>query len=390
MAQLTLHALVYSLSLWMGLYLLQRNDRNPALSLTGVGLVSYAIGLAVSAIGDGFFSRVLIGLVPLVAWALAVWHFVQRPDDSTPPRNIVWLLYIGSAFFLLSLGALVLPIAWLLAQPTQLTVGVDLLIVGYAIAKLDAHNEGEALLPGALQSLITVAVGNVILGAQVLIVMAIDGTSTGMVTLLFGVLGGYTLLRVFSGAFQAQIDKSLLAENSAVQSQRDALHLESEALARTDARLTLLTMPADEFTRHTRRALRDINRPDKLMANPLMQLPFLDADPDERPLVRAGKLRTLLIQRIEHLKPDDGYGTTDAWRYYNALYYPYVVGLKPYSRRFSTEHMDEATRAVFAWMQTQVPERTLYNWQNAAAKVIADDLRASLEPHMQPDAAIWQ
>nr|BFE85159.1 hypothetical protein GCM10020093_077600 [Planobispora longispora] len=32
-------------------------------------------------------------------------------------------------------------------------------------------------------------------------------------------------------------------------------------------------------------------------------------------------------------------------------------------------------RQAFDWILREVPERTLYNWQNAAAKLVADDLR---------------
>ena len=95
-------------------------------------------------------------------------------------------------------------------------------------------------------------------------------------------------------------------------------------------------------------------------------------------LARANELKRLLIECIEHLKPpDSAYGTSDAWRYYNALYYPYVVGLKPYSRRLNgfDAPEDDATRLVLDWFQAQVPERTLHNWQNKASELVARDLR---------------
>ena len=69
------------------------------------------------------------------------------------------------------------------------------------------------------------------------------------------------------------------------------------------------------------------------------------------------------------------FGTADAWRYYNALYYPYVAGLKPYSRRAIHDDLDPAAGQALAWFQAQVPERTLYNWQTAAARLVAQNLR---------------
>jgi oxygen-independent coproporphyrinogen-3 oxidase len=36
---------------------------------------------------------------------------------------------------------------------------------------------------------------------------------------------------------------------------------------------------------------------------------------------------------------------------------------------------DPAARAALEWFRTAVPERTLYNWQTAAARLVARDLR---------------
>jgi hypothetical protein len=101
-------------------------------------------------------------------------------------------------------------------------------------------------------------------------------------------------------------------------------------------------------------------------------------------LERAAELKKVLSESIELLKPRDGneYGTSDAWRHYNALYYPYVAGLKPYSLRADYPALDPPAQITLDWFQTKVPERTLYNWQNAASKLVAQDIReqaASIE-----------
>jgi hypothetical protein len=59
------------------------------------------------------------------------------------------------------------------------------------------------------------------------------------------------------------------------------------------------------------------------------------------------------------------------------LYFPYVVGVKPYSR--SLQVTDRTIEAVSAWFITEVPERTLYNWQSAAAKLLSQDLFEQLK-----------
>jgi hypothetical protein len=40
--------------------------------------------------------------------------------------------------------------------------------------------------------------------------------------------------------------------------------------------------------------------------------------------------------------------------------------------------LDATTKAALEWLQISVPERTLHNWQNAAARLIAQDLREQL------------
>jgi hypothetical protein len=95
-------------------------------------------------------------------------------------------------------------------------------------------------------------------------------------------------------------------------------------------------------------------------------------------LERAAELKALLRESIARLKPDSpaDFGTSDEWRYYNALYFPYVAGIRPYSSRARTRHKDPAAREALRWFREAVPERTLYNWQTAAAKLVAEDLRS--------------
>jgi hypothetical protein len=89
------------------------------------------------------------------------------------------------------------------------------------------------------------------------------------------------------------------------------------------------------------------------------------------------ELKALLTESILRLKPRNGdqFGTSAEWRYYNALYFPYIIGLKPYSRRTQHSHLDPVAKQALEWFRTQVPERTLHNWQTAATKLVAQDLR---------------
>ena len=64
-------------------------------------------------------------------------------------------------------------------------------------------------------------------------------------------------------------------------------------------------------------------------------------------------------------------------RYYNALYFPYVAGVRAYAQNATAAGLDPAARQAWQWMVTEVPQRSLHNWQNAAARLIAADLRAT-------------
>jgi hypothetical protein len=167
------------------------------------------------------------------------------------------------------------------------------------------------------------------------------------------------------------------------------LRADRAALRRTEAALPLRKdSPLDQlddetFVRLTRRALGHYGDLSKLVASPLTALPIIDARlasrgaPDQ-PLERANELKALLADRIAALKPRDGgdFGTTEQWRHYNALYFPYVAGVRAYAQNATAAGLDPVARRAWQWLATEVPQRSLHNWQNAAARVIAADLRA--------------
>lgn len=144
-------------------------------------------------------------------------------------------------------------------------------------------------------------------------------------------------------------------------------------------------MDDETFVRVTRRALGHYADLSKLVASPLTALPIIDERLALRrapghPLERANELRALLAERIAGLKPRDGndFGTTEAWRHYNALYFPYVVGVRAYAQNATAAGLDPVARRAWQWLAAEVPQRSLHNWQNAAARVIATDLKSSL------------
>lgn len=135
----------------------------------------------------------------------------------------------------------------------------------------------------------------------------------------------------------------------------------------------------------TRRALSHYGDLGKLVSNPLVDLPVITTRLARRgsadaPIERATELKTLLGECIAQLRPtaNDKFGTSEEWRYYNALYFYYVRGIRPYSVRTKHADLDPVCRRALSWFADQVPQRTLHNWQTAAAGIIARELRVGI------------
>lgn len=138
----------------------------------------------------------------------------------------------------------------------------------------------------------------------------------------------------------------------------------------------MTALDRDEFIRLTRRALSHLPDLPRLSASPLttMQIVRQRAGEDANALQRANTLRSILVECIDALRPPDrgAFGTTEEWRFYNALYYPYVAGISPYRHNALGQGSAEVgARDVVRWFQAEVPQRTMYNWQNRAAERIA-------------------
>jgi hypothetical protein len=318
-------------------------------------------------------------LAPLL-WLL---YIAARAFRSARPRKPLAVLLVATIFFALSTGLLIFPLSGLPRTWVLLAVGCDLALLGVAIAALDAFDEGEAFLPDFLWSFDFSLLAVLLFAGQVALAMRLaTGVTFPMLVLLLLTIATAIAIQTFSNPIQAALEGLTFARFPQLRAARADLRAAARALPRVNDTLDLKTLDEEEFIRLTRRALGHFGDLPRLAASPLTRLPIIEARLAERgasdnTLERAAELKAVLSESIARLKPRDqgDFGTSDEWRFYNALFFPYVAGLKPYSRRAEHDGLDPPAQEALEWFRTYVPERTLYNWQNAAARLVAQDLR---------------
>lgn len=395
--QLALQICLFGLALWLGLYLIARDVGSLRLWLAGLGLVTYAIGLALDILsqyalsGESSLSLFIwqrfFVFLPAAFWITLLIHLIpgeqalhERLQQHPRPTAV---LLLATLFFMLGITFLLFPLSWLPRTLVLLAIGGDLLLLGGVIAVMDAFDQGEALLPHFLRSLDYAFFTALLFGGQIVLVMAYGiGITYSLLLLLLTTITAAILLQTFAAPLQSFFDRFAFFNTPRLRQEQQNLRAQSDALTRADDTLQLETLDSDTFTRYTRQALSQMGNLPHLARSPLTRLPLIihrlqqNGQPTDT-LARAGELRLVLTESIERLKPpgETELGTTDEWRHYNALHYPYVRGLKPYSRRLLLGEEETAVLPILNWFRTQVPQRTLYNWQNAAAALVARDLR---------------
>jgi hypothetical protein len=301
-----------------------------------------------------------------------------------PPRPVMSFVVIATLFFALGNAILVIPLGLVPSWLALASTGFDVALLGIAVAIGDAFDEGQALRADMLRSFAATAVVALLFGGQLLIGLAVSGQETSLTVLLFTSLGIAIAINVLADPLAGVLDRLAFSRSPDLRADRAALR-------RTEAALPLRSdnpldgVDNDAFARLTRRALGHYGDLSKLVASPLTALPIIDerlaarGAPDQ-PLERANELKALLADRIARLKPRDGgdFGTTEQWRHYNSLYFPYVVGVRAYAQNATAAGLDPVARQAWQWFVTEVPQRSLHNWQNAAARLIAADLRGNL------------
>lgn len=306
---------------------------------------------------------------------------VRRRDQ---PVRVAGVIVVATLFFALANAVLIIPLGLLPSWLALASTGFDVLLLGIAVALWDAFDEGQALRADMLRSFVGTAAVAVLFGGQILIGMgaASDGGATALTVLLFTVLAGAIAINVLADPLAGLLDRLAFSGSPRLRADRAVLRSAESALP-LRAASPLDDLDDDTFARLTRRALGHYADLSKLVASPLTQLPQIDerlaarGAPDQ-PLERANELKSLLADGIARLKPRDGgeFGTTEQWRYYNSLYFPYVIGVRAYAQNATAAGLDPVARQAWQWFVTEVPQRSLHNWQNAAARLIAADLRS--------------
>jgi hypothetical protein len=326
----------------------------------------------------------LVALAPLLAVVVLLW----RAARALRPQNARGVLLVSLLFFALSTSLFLLPNDWLPRLWVLLAIGSDLVFLGLAMAALDVFQQGEAWLPDLLRSF-TVSLGAAALfGSEVALVLILaPNLSASLLPLLLAIITSAIAIQVFANPLTTLLDKIAFSNIPRLRQARADLRAVADALPRVNPALDLEALDDAGFIRLTRRALSSFGDLARLAGSPLTRLPQIEVRLAARgaktdPLERAIELKAVLAESVARLKPagKDDFGTSDEWRQYNALYFPYIVGLKPYSRRAQHAFADPTTRAALDWFRVYVPERTLHHWQTAATILIAHDLRSSA-PH---------
>lgn len=364
---------VFAGAFWLGAYLLARPNGKWALRLAGFGVLAYAIAIALSALNRDLASLAAASVSEL-CWLAAVVIELRR-QRAQSARRPIRLLLIAAIFFALSAGMLILPLNLVPRWLMLLLIGGDVAWLGVAIARLDAFDEGELLWRDLWRSAIAATLATLVFGGLM-------HAAIGPGLLLFATVAAAIASQTLADPIQALIDRFVFAHQPNLTQARGELREVAAALPRMPEVFDPTSVDEAEFARLTRRALSHYGDLTKLTASPLTQLPIvgsrLAADEPDTPLARAAALKAVLNECITALKPpgSEGFAASDQWRHFNALYYPYVLGLKPYAQRADHSAIPADAQAALDWFRSAVPERTLHNWQNAAARLVAQQLRA--------------
>ncbi|MGG3506479.1 hypothetical protein ABES58_13460 [Paenibacillus lautus] len=381
------------LVLWQGAVLStvagKEDKRNALWTLWKYGLIGLALGsviwLAFAVNPDEFVVSYKAALCTffILFIVLSLWGTLS--DKIKRPLSFYVFSYVPLLIFacMTALAFFYPNDAW--NKGVTMAQGTGMLVFSAYTMIKEIREQGESWLPDLFRSLDYSVFFTLIFSGQVALVIWL-GTGTGFdfITLLLLMISMMVSIafQVFVYPIRALLDNFALMMFPKLRLERSKLRLVESVQARIDEDAKPEEMDDEELYRHIRRATSNLGNLERLASSPLTQLKLIDERLRKRGAVdgvmeRANELKSLLIESILQIKPrqDESFGTTDEWKFYNALYFPYVVGIKPYSVRYSGNQLDAPSQDALAWFRSCVPERTCYNWQNAGVRLIATSLK---------------
>ncbi|HYN86963.1 MAG TPA: hypothetical protein VER55_00465, partial [Ardenticatenaceae bacterium] len=186
----------------------------------------------------------LLVLLPLLVALGFLWRAV-RATELKNPRGVA---LASTLFFALGMGLLLVPLdtfprVWLL-----LAIGGDLLLLGIAVAVLDAFDQGESLLPDFVRSLDASLIAALLFGGQVVLATFLGaGTSFPMLALLLATVATAIATQVFADRIEALVDAFALRRYRRAREVRAELRAAASAVPRTADILDLQALDEAEF-----------------------------------------------------------------------------------------------------------------------------------------------
>lgn len=314
----------------------------------------------------------LYNLVMMIIGLVLHYHNYQQLAPTDAMRKVFGVMVLASIGYLGSM--LLLWMGFFSPSAIFALLALDYILLGMAGIVYDAFSEGQLIQHDIGMTFIKVLlIVAIVVAPWGVASMLAEAFTLAMAVALFLSLGVIALGVGLQDQIETLLEQVILRRRNP---QREALR----TLLLNSARIPDLAITSHEddpeaFIRLTRRALSHLPNLPRLAASPLTNLRLVSArmESDANTLQRAQELRQVLRECIDTLRPqaEQAYGTGDEWRFYNALYYPYVAGISPYKRYPYSEPMTDELKMMLRWFQQEVPPRTLYNWQNRGAEMIA-------------------
>lgn len=318
----------------------------------------------------------LFALIALAPMLLAYASILLQIRKTKPSQPLVFIL-LSTLFFALAAGALLLPAKLLPQSLLVFGLGFDILLLGFGIAYFDAFDFGESLLPDMLRSFISFSLLSGLFVGQLLPFIFKEEQRLSLISLGFSSLILCALLTNFASPLQRMLDRLVFAQQPKRQKELASIRAASSALIRSQSETDFNTMSQEHFQHLTRKALSHFSDLNRLGSSPLTQLPLIRQRLEHKglhddTLNRTQELKQLLLEAVLSLKPqsDQNFSSSDEWRLFNVLYFPCILGVKPFSQR-GNSHLSSTAKEALEYFRTYVPERTFYNWQKAAAELVA-------------------